>query len=111
MAIKAYKELYIFFPTNRKSIDLRINKEIKHIIDVLFYADNKTKLNERLQIYNIISEMLKEEKKILRSFDLLLILNKHYIFYDFKNYIIKKIPRIVKHKILNKYKKRRSVQA
>lgn len=105
MTIKAYKELYILFPLNEDKIRKRIDREVNHILDTLFYYNNTTTLKERIEIYKQANEILKKEKDIFTSFDLYFIINKQYIFYDFKNYITKKIPRKVKHVIIKILKK------
>lgn len=100
MTIKAYKELYILFPLNENKICKRINREVNHILDSLFYYNNDTTLKERIEIYRKINEILKNEKDLFTSSDLYFIINKQYAFYDLKNYITKKIPRKIKHIIL-----------
>lgn len=100
MAIKAYKELYVLFPQDKGEVDKRIEREVRHILDSLFYATNNLKLKERLKIYEKVNKILLEEKNIFNSFDLYLIINKHNITFDLKNYITKKIPRKLKQKIL-----------
>lgn len=97
MTIKAYKELYVLLPLNENKIRKRINREVNHILDSLFYYNNDTTLKERIEIYKKINEILKNEKDLFTSSDLYFIINKQYVFYDFKNYITKKIPRKIKH--------------
>lgn len=98
LAIKAYKELYKLFPNDKNKVDNRIEKEVLHILDSLFYAKTKTKQKQRMEIYIKVNEILKED--IFKSYDLLLLKNKHYILYDIKNNILKKIPRKIKHLII-----------
>ena len=100
MAIKAYKELYKLFPNDKNKVDKRIEKEILHILDSLFYAKTKTKQKQRMDIYIKVSEILNKEDNIFNSFDIMLLNNKHYILYDIKNNILKKMPRKIKHMII-----------
>ena len=100
MAIKAYRELYKLFPKDKLKVDNRIEKEILHILDSLFYATTKTTQKQRMRIYTKVNEILEKEDNIFNSPDLKLLNNKHYILYDIKKNVLKKFPRKIKHIII-----------
>ena len=96
MAIKAYKELYGLFPNDKVKVDNRIEKEVLHILDSIFYATTKTTQKQRMELYRKVSEILKKENDIFKSYDITLLNNKHYMLYDLKNNVLKKFPRKIK---------------
>ena len=94
--IKIYTKLYEIFTKEPNKVNNRIEREINHILDSLFYANTKIKIKDRIQIYNKVNIMITKKQDISNTLNMKLLSNRLYIIYDFKNYLFKKIPRKIK---------------
>lgn len=102
IGIDAYKRLYNLFSSDedKEKIDKRIEGEVNQQLDSIFYAKTKTKIKERMELYEKAHEVFIKDRNIFKSLDILLLINKHYLLYDIKNNIFKKLPRKIKHMII-----------
>lgn len=94
---EVYSRLHLLI-TDKKKVEKKIESEIIHVLDSLFYANTIMKKNERMKVYNKVKMIV--NKEICNTLDMKLIYNKLYQIYDFKNYLIKKVPRKIKSMLL-----------
>lgn len=89
-----YKKLYSLF--DKKVVDKRIEKEIFHIIDSMYYSNCILSCKQRVEIFREINKTLSNNKFKINSYKLFLLKIKKYILYDYLLIIIRKFPRMIK---------------